>query len=62
YKKTPVEYITDLRIEHARSLIASNTPIETAALMSGFNDPKYFSRVVNKKFGHSPRKWKLYGK
>ena len=46
YKKTPVEYITDLRIEHARSLIASNTPIETAALMSGFNDPKYFSRVV----------------
>lgn len=62
YKKTPVEYITDLRIEHARNLIASNVSVEEAAFQSGFNDPKYFSRVVKNKFGHTPRQWKLYGK
>ncbi|MBQ3099216.1 MAG: AraC family transcriptional regulator [Kiritimatiellae bacterium] len=37
-------------------------PIETAAYESGFNDPKYFARVVKSRFGCTPRALKAYGK
>jgi len=62
YHKTPIEYIIDLRIEHARSLISSGMPVEAAAYESGFNDPKYFARTVKKRFGCTPRTFKTYGK
>lgn len=62
YQKTPTEYITQLKIENARNLIAGGETIENAAYESGFNDPKYFARVVKKYFGHTPREFKFYGK
>lgn len=62
YQKTPVEYITDLRIEHARNLISGGIPIEEAAYESGFNDPKYFARVVKKCLNCTPRDLKNYGR
>lgn len=60
YNKTPVEYITDLRLEYARNLIAGGVSVETAALESGFNDSKYFARVVKKRFGCTPRALREY--
>ena len=62
YRKAPVEYITNLRLEYARNLISGGMAIETAALESGFSDPKYFARVVKKYFGCTPRALKNYGK
>lgn len=62
YGKTPVDYLTDLRIEQARSLIAGGMSVEAAAFESGFNDPKYFARAVKKRFGCTPRDFKSYGK
>ena len=62
YGKTPGAYITERRLEHARTLIAAGATIECAALESGFRDSKYFARVVKKSFGCTPREWKLYGK
>ena len=62
YQKTPVDYITALRLEHARNLISGGASIEAAAYDSGFNDPKYFARVVKKHFGCMPRQLKTYGK
>ena len=62
YHKTPVAYITELRLEHARSLIAGGISIEQAAADSGFNDSKYFARVVKRHFGCTPRDLKNYGK
>ena len=62
YKKTPITYINGLRIEHARNLIANGVPIEEAAYTSGFNDAKYFSRVIKKFFNCTPRELKVYGK
>lgn len=62
YGKTPLEYITALRLEQARNLIAGGAGVETAALDSGFRDPKYFARTVKKHFGCTPRDWKTYGK
>lgn len=62
YDKTPIEYITQLRLEHARNLIACGMVIEQAAEKSGFNDSKYFARVVKKYLGCTPRELKNYGK
>ncbi len=62
YGKTPVEYITDLRLAYARNLIASGATVEAAAYGSGFNDPKYFARTVKKYLGCTPRELRLYGK
>lgn len=62
YRKTPTEYITDLRLDYARTLIAGGAAVETAAYECGFNDPKYFARVVKKRFGCTPRALKTYGK
>lgn len=62
YQKTPVAYITELRLEHARNRIAGGVPIEQAAAESGFADAKYFARVVKKHFGCTPRDLKNYGK
>lgn len=62
YQKTPTEYITELRLEYAKNLISSGLSIESTAFESGFNDPKYFSRVIKKHFGCSPRELKSFGK
>ena len=62
YQKTPVEYIVSLRLEYARSLISNGISIESATYESGFNDPKYFARVVKKRLGCTPRELKIYGK
>lgn len=62
YKKTPITYINELRIEYARNLISSGISIEKAAYESGFNDPKYFARTVKKYFDCTPRELKLFGK
>ena len=62
YKKTPVEYITRLRLEYARNLISCGESVERAAEKSGFCDPKYFARVVKKHFSCTPRQLKNYGK
>ena len=62
YGKTPVAYMTELRLERARTLLATGETVESAAFKSGFNDPKYFARVVRKFYGCSPRTLKNYGR
>lgn len=62
YQKTPTEYITELRLEYARNLVSRGICVEEATYESGFNDPKYFARVVKKHFGCTPRDFKTYGK
>lgn len=58
YKKSPIEYIITLRLLYARILIADGVPIETAALESGFNDPKYFAKVTKKYLNRTPSELK----
>ena len=62
YAKTPVEYLTELRLEYARNLITCGVSVETAAEKSGFNDSKYFARIVKKYYHCTPRELKHYGK
>ena len=62
YFKTPIEFITDLRLDNAKNLISNGVPVEIAAYESGFNDPKYFARIVKKKLNCTPRELKYFGK
>lgn len=62
YGKSPTEYIRKLRLEYARNLIACGVSISSAAEKSGFNDPKYFARVVKKEYHCTPKELKSYGK
>lgn len=62
HQKTPVEYITGLRLEYARNLLSGGLTVEEAAEKSGFSDSKYFARVVKKYYSCTPRTFRLYGK
>ncbi len=58
---TPVEYLTELRIGYAKKRL-EDKEMQTAsvaqiALMSGFKDPCYFSRVFKNKTGVAPAEY-----
>ncbi len=61
YGKPPVEYVTELRLECARTLISNGYSVERTATESGFSDGKYFSRIVKRYWGCTPRQLKSYG-
>lgn len=57
FGENPSKHITRLRLQHAENLLSQNNiSINDAALLSGFVDSKYFSRVVKKTYGYSPSK------
>ena len=52
-------YITKLRIEHAKALLAeAQNSISDIALRVGFNDPAYFSRLFTRYAGMSPKNYR----
>ncbi len=56
---TPWEYLTHVRIERAKELLAGGVlSITEVAGQVGYGDPAYFSRVFLKETGHSPRKFR----
>lgn len=59
---TPLQYLIDMRINHAKRLLRyrekNNLSIQEIAWMSGFADNLYFSRVFKKATGVAPREWK----
>ncbi len=56
---SPIEYINRLRLNYAKSLIASGDySVSDACFMSGFNDTSYFSRTYKKHFGFPPKETK----
>ena len=57
---TPLQYLTDKRLENAAKILAMNCDkgsISEASRLSGFGDPLYFSRLFKKKYGVSPRNY-----
>jgi len=56
---SPIAYIRKKRLVKARQLLAdSRLSIATVAGRSGFEDPKYFSRIFKREFGESPTKYR----
>lgn len=52
---SPLHYLIRLRLNHAQSLLKTGYySITETALLSGFNDPKYFSLLYKKYLGTSP--------
>ncbi len=59
--KTPIEFLTELRIDHAKTLIniyQKSTPLIDIATNCGFDDYIYFSRKFKKVVGMSPQAYK----
>lgn len=57
--ETFIEYLTCVRIEHAKKLLrTTRMKIADIAYASGFNDPHYFSFMFKKKTGTSPREYR----
>ena len=53
---SPVEYLNRVRILRALDLLQSTElPITEIALLVGFDDPNYFSRMFKRFLGYSPR-------
>lgn len=59
YQITPMNYLTQLRLERARELLKDpNLDITEVAFESGFDDSNYFSRVFRKHYQTSPREFR----
>ena len=57
---TPLEYLTEKKIEHAKYLLGhgdTRLPFKEIAERIGMDNPYYFSRVFKKITGSSPRTW-----
>ncbi|GAA0585500.1 AraC family transcriptional regulator [Kribbella sandramycini] len=59
YGRTPTDFVTDLRLEHAASLLAAtNLPIAAVADRCGFSSQSYFSRRFTIAHELSPREFR----
>ncbi len=55
-----VDFVRDLRLKKAAVFIVKfGYTISESAFKVGFNDPKYLSKCFKKKFGKSPRLFKI---
>lgn len=56
--KTFVQYLTDMRIEHAKKLLTSvSLSVTEVCFDSGFNDLSHFERIFRRSVGVSPRQF-----
>lgn len=56
---SPLEYITNLRLNMARELLSgTKLDISSVAEAAGYQDCRYFSRVFKKRFGRTPREYR----
>lgn len=57
---TPINYLVDLRIKHARDLlIHSRESVNSIAYLCGFSSPQYFCNTFKTKTGYTPLQYKL---
>lgn len=59
---SPSEYLTNLRIEKAKFIMKKDPEILTKAIapMVGFSDPFYFSKIIKKHTGWTPKEYKTH--
>lgn len=58
--QTPIEYLIDIRIQHAMELLSTtDIPINEIAYQVGFSDHNYFSRHFRNKVNTSPKAFRM---
>jgi AraC-like DNA-binding protein len=58
-KKTPIEYVTDVRMQRARELLSGDElSVRECAEILGYSDQFYFCRVFKKHVGLSPAQFR----
>lgn len=58
--QTPIEYLIEIRIQHAMGLLrTTNLPITEIAYQVGFSDGNYFSRHFRNKTNSTPKEYRL---
>ncbi len=55
---TPGNFILDLRLKYAESLLKKGVKVREVSAKCGFSDPKYFSKVFKKYYGILPSSFK----
>ncbi len=56
---SPHQYLSGLRIDEARTLMATTgLPLAEIALLCGFHDQSYFTRIFSRTVGTSPGQWR----
>jgi AraC family transcriptional regulator len=56
---SPHQYLTELRVREAKGLLLSSTlPLADVAIICGFRDQSYFTRVFSRSAGTSPGAWR----
>ena len=56
---TPIEYLTNVRLEHSMQLLTmTNLGINEIASLCGFSNGNYFTKVFKKKLGLTPSKYR----
>lgn len=54
YKKTPHQYLSHVRIEKAKQLLATGTPVEQACYAVGFESVSSFTGLFKRATGRTP--------
>lgn len=54
---SPQEFVRAIRLEKAASLLRKGRSVTEVSVLTGFDNPKYFSTVFKKYFGISPSKY-----
>jgi len=54
---SPYRYLLMRRLDRARSLVATGTPLAEAAIAAGFADQSHLSRHFKRAYGLSPGRW-----
>jgi AraC family transcriptional regulator len=59
FGQAPHAYLTELRLERARELmLTTDLPLAQVALLCGFGDQSYFTRIFTRQAGTSPGLWR----
>lgn len=56
---SPGDYLRRLRLEHARTALATERPIAEIALEAGFYDQSHFTTAFRRRFGMTPAAYRL---
>ncbi len=60
--RSPVSWLIDLRLEHARRLLhTTRRPVTEVAAACGFDDPNCFARIFHLRTGLTPRAFRKAG-